>query len=159
MRGIGRLLVMDRPQPAMADAALSAHGPQPGAVLAAKGPVGIPGIAGRSFLHRHPRWLFSIAAPPAHRRKRKQRMCELLRADGADGTGGRTCTFILRFWRPLLYIKLRLQKSAGLSRLSAVIKNRRIRYGRNRHRGLPKPRQHKSRKAVSRSLRLLMILL
>jgi hypothetical protein len=38
-----------------------------------------------------------------------------------------------------------------------VIKNRRIRYGRNRHRGLPKPRQHKSRKAVSRSLRLLTV--
>lgn len=120
MRGIGRLLVMDRPQPAVADAALSAHGPQPGAVFAAQGPVGIPGIAGRSFLHRHPRWLFSIAAPPAHRRKRKQRMCELLRADGADGTGGRTCTFISRFWRPLLCVKLRLQKSAGLSRLSAM---------------------------------------
>ena len=58
MRGIGRLIVMDRPQPAVADAALSAHGLQPGAVLAAQGPVGIPGIAGRSFLHRHPRWLF-----------------------------------------------------------------------------------------------------
>ena len=129
MRGIGRFLVMDRPQPAMADATGSAHSPQPGAVLAAQGPVGIPGIAGRSFLHRHPRWLFSIAAPPAHRRKRKQRMCELLRAGGADGTGGRTCTFISRFWRPLLCVKLRLQKSAGLSRLSAVIKNRRIRYG------------------------------
>ena len=160
MRGIGRFIVMNRPQPAMADAARSAHGPQPGAVLAAQGPVGIPGIAGRSFLHRHPRWLFSRATPPAHRRKReRKRMCELLRADGADGTGGRTCTFISRFWRPLLCVKLRLQKSAGLSRLSAVIKNRRIRYGRNRHRGLPKPRQHKSRKAVSRSLRLLMILL
>lgn len=75
MRGIGRFLVMDRPQPAMADATGSAHSPQPGAVLAAQGPVGIPGIAGRSFLHRHPRWLFSIAAPPAHRRKKKQRMC------------------------------------------------------------------------------------
>lgn len=54
MRGIGWFLVMDRPQPAMADAALSAHSLQPGAVLAAQGPVGIPGIAGRSFLHRHP---------------------------------------------------------------------------------------------------------
>lgn len=82
MRGIGRILVMDRPQPAVADAALSAHRPQPGAVLAAQGPVGIPGIAGRSFLHRHPRWLFSKATPPAHRRKRKQKMCELLRAGG-----------------------------------------------------------------------------
>ena len=58
MRGIGRLLVMDRPQPAMADTTLSAHSLQPGAVLAAHGPVGIPGIAGRSFLHMHPRWLF-----------------------------------------------------------------------------------------------------
>lgn len=38
MRGIGRILVMDRPQPAVADAALSAHGPQPGAVLAAPRP-------------------------------------------------------------------------------------------------------------------------
>lgn len=54
MRGIRWLLVMDRPQPAMADATLSAHRPQPGAVLAAQGPVGIPGIAGRSFLHRNP---------------------------------------------------------------------------------------------------------
>ena len=54
MRGIGRLLVMDRPQPAVADATGSAHSPQPGAVLAAQGPVGIPGIAGRSSLHRHP---------------------------------------------------------------------------------------------------------
>lgn len=149
---------MDRPQPAMADAALAAHGPQPGAVLAAQGPVGIPGIDARSFLHRHPRWLFSRATPPAHRQKReRKRMCELLRADGADGTGGRTCTFILRFWRPLLCVKLRLQKSAGLSRLSAVIKNRRIRYGRNRYRRLPNSRQHKSRKAVSRSLRLLTV--
>lgn len=58
MRGIRWLLVMDRPQPAVADAARSAHRPQPGAVLAAQGPVCIPGIAGRSFLHRHPRWLF-----------------------------------------------------------------------------------------------------
>lgn len=66
---------MDRPQPAVADTARLSHGLQPGAVLAAQGPVGIPGIAGQSFLHRHPRWLFSIAAPPAHRRKRKQRMC------------------------------------------------------------------------------------
>lgn len=115
MRGIGRLLVMDRPQPAVADAALSAHGPQPGAVFAAQGPVGIPGIAGRSFLHRHPRGLFSRAAPPAHRRKRKQRMGELLRAGGADGTGGRTCTSISRFWRPLLCVKLRLQKMPGIS--------------------------------------------
>ena len=140
MRGIGRFIVMNRPQPAMADAARSAHGPQPGAVLAAQGPVGIPGIAGRSFLHRHPRWLFSIAAPPAHRRKRKRkRMCELLRAGGVDGTGGRTCTFILRFWRPLLCVKLRLQKSAGLSRLSAVIKNRRIRYGSAVTGGCPTP--------------------
>ena len=90
-------------------------------------------------------------------RREKQRMCELLRAGGADGTGGRTCTFISRFWRPLLCLKLRLQKSAGLSRLSAVIKNRRIRYGRNRCRRLPNSRQHKSRKAVSRSLRLLTV--
>lgn len=58
MRCIRWLLVMDRPQPAMADATLPANRPQPGAVLAAQGPVGIPGIAGRSFLHRHPRWLF-----------------------------------------------------------------------------------------------------
>ena len=160
MRGIGRFLVMDRPQPAMTDTARPTHGPQSGAVLAAQGPVGIPGIAGRSFLHRHPRWLFSRATPPAHRRKRKRkRMCELLRAGRVDGTGGRTCTFILRFWRPLLCVKLRLQKSAGLSRLSAVIKNRRIRYGRNRCRRLPNSRQHKSRKVVSRSLRLLMIIL
>ena len=42
-------------------------------------------------------------------------MCELLRAGGADGAGGRTCTFISRFWRPLLYIKLRLQKMPGIS--------------------------------------------
>lgn len=116
MRGIGRLIVMDRPQPAVADAALSAHGLQPGAVLATQGPVGIPGIAGQSFLHRHPRWLFSRATPPAHRRKRKRkRMCELLLAGGVDGTGGRTCTFILRFWRPLLCLKLRLQKMPGIS--------------------------------------------
>lgn len=116
---------------------------------------GLP--VGRFSIGTPPRWLFSRATPPAHRRKRKQRMCELLRADGADGTGGRTCTFILRFWRPLLCLKLRLQKSAGLSRLSAVIKNRRIRYGRNRCRRLPNSRQHKSRKAVSRSLRLLTV--
>lgn len=97
--------------------------------------------------------------PRQHTDRREKRMCALLRAGGVDGTGGRTCTFILRFWRPLLYIKLRLQKSAGLSRLSAVIKNRRIRYGRNRYRRLPNSRQHKSRKAVSRSLRLLTVTL
>ena len=67
--------------------------------------------------------------PASTQTEERKRMCELLRAGGVDGTGGRTCTSILRFWRPLLYIKLRLQKSAGLSRLSAVIKNRRIRYG------------------------------
>lgn len=54
MRGIGRFIVMNRPQPAVADTARLAHGLQPGAVFAAQGPVGIPGIAGRSFLHRHP---------------------------------------------------------------------------------------------------------
>ena len=72
---IARLIIVNRAKPSVADTTLTAHSPQPGAVLAAQGPVGIPGIAGRSFLHRHPRWLFSIAAPPAHRRKRKQRMC------------------------------------------------------------------------------------
>ena len=104
--------------------------------------------------------LSKIAYPASTQTEEKEkRMCELLRAGGVDGTGGRTCTSILRFWRPLLCVKLRLQKSAGLYRLSAVIKNRRIRYGRNRHRGLPNSRQHKSRKAVSRSLRLLTLLL
>lgn len=99
-----------------------------------------------------------IAHPASTQTEEKAKdVCELLRADGADGTGGRTCTFISRFWRPLLCVKLRLQKSAGLSRLSAVIKNRRIRYGRNRCRRLPNSRQHKSRKAVSRSLRLLTV--
>ena len=160
MRGIRRFLVMDRPQPAMADATGSAHSPQPGAVLAAQGPVGIPGIAARSFLHSHPPVVIFNSRPASTQTEEKAKdVCELLRAGGADGTGGRTCTFISRFWRPLLCVKLRLQKSAGLSRLSAVIKNRRIRYGRNRHRGLPKPRQHKSRKAVSRSLRLFTLLL
>ena len=126
--------------------------------LRRKAPLAYRGLPVGRFSIGTPRWLFTRATPPAHRRKRKRkRMCELLRAGGVDGTGGRTCTFILRFWRPLLCVKLRLQKSAGLSRLSAVIKNRRIRYGRNRHRGLPKPRQHKSRKAVSRSLRLLTV--
>lgn len=65
MRGIGWFLVMDRPQPAVADAALSAHGPQPGAVFAAQGPVGIPGIAGRSFLHRHPPPVVIFKSHPA----------------------------------------------------------------------------------------------
>ena len=149
---------MDRPQPAVADTARPTHGPQSGAVLAAQGPVGISGIAGRSFLHRHPPVVIYKSRPASTQTGEKEkRMCELLRAGGVDGTGGRACTFISRFWRPLLCVKLRLQKSAGLSRLSAVIKNRRIRYGRNRHRGLPKPRQHKSRKAVSRSLRLLTV--
>ena len=110
---------------------------------------------------------FSIGTPPVviyksrpastQTEEKEKRMCELLRAGGVDGTGGRACTFISRFWRPLLCVKLRLQKSAGLSRLSAVIKNRRIRYGRNRYRRLPNSRQHKSRKAVSRSLRLLTV--
>ena len=151
---------MDRPQPAVADTARPTHGPQSGAVLAAQGPVGISGIAGRSFLHRHPPVVIYKSRPASTQTEEKEkRMCELLRAGGVDGTGGRACTFISRFWRPLLCVKLRLQKSAGLSRLSAVIKNRRIRYGRNRHRGLPKPRQHKSRKAVSRSLRLLTVTL
>ena len=74
MRGIGRLLVMDRPQPAVADAALSAHGPQPGAVLAAQGPVGISGIAGRSFLHRPPPVVIYKSRPAstqAEERKKK----------------------------------------------------------------------------------------
>lgn len=63
---------MDRPQPAVADTARLAHGLQPGAVLAAQGPVGIPGIAGQSFLHRHPRWLFSIAHPASTQTEEKK---------------------------------------------------------------------------------------
>ena len=75
MRGIGRFLVMDRPQPAVADAALSAHGPQPGAVFAAQGPVGIPGIAGRSFLHRHPPVVIFNSRPASTQTEEKSKGC------------------------------------------------------------------------------------
>ena len=75
MRGIGRLLVMDRPQPAVADAALSAHGPQPGAVLAAQGPVGISGIAGRSFLHMHPPVVIYKSHPASTQTEEKSKGC------------------------------------------------------------------------------------
>lgn len=75
MRGIGWFLVMDRPQPAVADAALSAHGPQPGAVFAAQGPVGIPGIAGRSFLHRHPPGGYFQEPPRQHTDGRESKGC------------------------------------------------------------------------------------
>lgn len=72
MRGIGRFLVMDRPKPAMTDTARPTHGPQSGAVLAAQGPVGISGIAGRSFLHRHPPGGY-LQEPPRQHTDRRER--------------------------------------------------------------------------------------
>ena len=42
--GVGRLVVMDRPEPPVADAALAAHSAQPGSVGAPQRPVGIPWV-------------------------------------------------------------------------------------------------------------------
>lgn len=166
MRCIGRFIVMDRPQPAVADAALSAHRPQPGAVSAAQGPVCIPGIAGRSFLHRHPRWLFSRATPPAHRRKRKRKGCVSFsglagRMAQAEGLAPSSCGFGDRcFALSYAYKKCPAsQPGWGLIHSHAADTPRRPHAAKRNHNGQLRicPPQHKSRKAVSRSLRLLTV--
>lgn len=136
--------------------------------LRRRAPFAYRGLPVGRFSIGTPGGYFSKTTPPAHRRKRKQRMCELLRAGGADGTGGRACTFISRFWRPLLCLKLRLQKNARhLNRAGALYTATRLphRAGPMLLRGIAMdssasvPRKHKSRKAVSRSLRLLTVTL
>ena len=139
--------------------------------LRRRAPLAYRGLPVGRFSIGTPRWLFSIATPPAHRQKReRKRMCELLRADGADGTGGRTCTFISRFWRPLLCVKLRLQKMPGISTgLGTLYTATRLthRAGPMLLRGIAMdssasvPRKHKSRKArlTTSTLRFLIILL
>lgn len=60
MRRIARLIVMDRPEPPMADAALAPHGSESGPMLAPQTAVGIAGVVFRGgHFHAHPsRYIF-----------------------------------------------------------------------------------------------------